>query len=77
MCIYETKKKNIATKNKIINLNEMDHLTKTFNRNKGLEILENTIKKITSRTLPSLYVLWIYKISLISIINLVSLPETS
>ena len=39
------KKENIATKNKIINLNEMDHLTKTFNRNKGLEILENIIKK--------------------------------
>ena len=45
------KKENAATKKKIINLNEMDHLTKTFNRNIGMEILNNIIKKENTKDL--------------------------
>lgn len=45
VAFIKLKKENLITKKKIINLNELDHLTKTLNRNTGMKILKEIIEK--------------------------------
>ncbi len=52
LAFMNLKKENTVTKDKIVDLKQMDHMTKAYNKNAGMHILKDIIEKRNDDSLP-------------------------